>query len=207
MKKSLDLFTNEYKQLQLKLGKLSALSKDLDIAIDQVNQFEVLAKQYYDDFQIVVNLQRKIGLHPKDALYGELRKSVHNIETLLNQQNDYKLLTTMLQLRRAEKDFMLRLDTKYLDRFNKLGDELKQQVNTSEIPSNIRNQLTSLMTNYQGKFTALVEAQIALGVDLDSGALGKMRVSIKKSDDVVTAITSATKNKLLRRPSRRNYWQ
>ena len=72
--KSLDLFTNEYKQLQLKLGKLSVLSKDLDIAIDQVNQFEVLAKQYYDDFQIVVDLQQKIGLHPKDALYGELRE-------------------------------------------------------------------------------------------------------------------------------------
>lgn len=66
----------------------------------------MLAKQYYDDFQIVVNLQRKIGLHPKDALYGELRKSVHNIETLLNQQNDYKLLTTMLQLRRAERFYV-----------------------------------------------------------------------------------------------------
>lgn len=193
---SLDLFTNEYKQLQLKLGKLSVLSNDLDIAIAQVNQFEALAKQYYDDFQVVVNLQRKIGLHPKDALYGELRESVHNIETLLNQQNNYKLLTTMLQLRRAEKDFMLRLDTKYLDRFNKLGDELKQQINTAEIPSNIRNQLTSLMTNYQGKFTALVDAQVALGVDLDSGALGKMRVSVKKSDDVVTAITTATKKQV-----------
>lgn len=34
---SLDLFTNEYKQLQLKLGKLSVLSNDLDIAIAQVN--------------------------------------------------------------------------------------------------------------------------------------------------------------------------
>lgn len=193
---SLDLFTKEYKQLQLKLEKLSVLSTDLNIATAQVSQFSALAKQYYDDFQVVVKLQRKIGLHPKDALYGELREAVHSIETLLNEQNNYQLLTTMLQLRRAEKNFMLRLDTKYLDRFNKLGDELKQQINTAEIPSNIRNQLTSLMTNYQGKFTALVEAQVALGVDLNSGALGKMRVSVKKSDEVVSYITAATKEQV-----------
>jgi len=193
---SLDLFTKEYKQLQLKLEKLSVLSTDLNIATAQVSQFSALAKQYYDDFQVVVKLQRKIGLHPKDALYGELREAVHSIETLLNEQNNYQLLTTMLQLRRAEKDFMLRLDTKYLDRFNKLAVELKQQVSAADLPNQTRSQLASLMSNYQGKFTALVEAQVALGVDLNSGALGKMRISVKKSDEVVSYITAATKEQV-----------
>ncbi|MGB1976100.1 MAG: methyl-accepting chemotaxis protein [Pseudoalteromonas tetraodonis] len=193
---SLELFAQEYKKLQFKLEKLSVLSADLNIATAQVNQFSTLAQQYYDDFQNVVKLQRKIGLHPKDALYGELREAVHKIETLLSEQNNYQLLTTMLQLRRAEKDFMLRLDTKYLDRFNKLASELKQQVNAAELPNNLRNQLVSLMTNYQNKFTALVEAQVELGVDLDSGALGKMRISVKKSDEVVTLITNATKQQV-----------
>lgn len=193
---SLDLFTKEYKQLQLKLEKLTVLSTDLNIATAQVSQFSALAKQYYDDFQVVVKLQRKIGLHPKDALYGELREAVHSIETLLNEQNNYQLLTTMLQLRRAEKDFMLRLDTKYLDRFNKLAVELKQQVSAADLPNQTRSQLASLMSNYQGKFTALVEAQVALGVDLNSGALGKMRISVKKSDEVVSYITAATKEQV-----------
>ena len=191
-----DLFTKEYKQLQLKLEKLTVLSTDLNIATAQVSQFSALAKQYYDDFQVVVKLQRKIGLHPKDALYGELREAVHSIETLLNEQNNYQLLTTMLQLRRAEKDFMLRLDTKYLDRFNKLAVELKQQVSAADLPNQTRSQLASLMSNYQGKFTALVEAQVALGVDLNSGALGKMRISVKKSDEVVSYITAATKEQV-----------
>ncbi|WP_372858835.1 methyl-accepting chemotaxis protein [Pseudoalteromonas sp.] len=193
---SLDLFTKEYKQLQLKLEKLTVLSTDLDIATAQVSQFETLAKQYYDDFQVVVKLQRKIGLHPKGALYGELREAVHSIEMLLDEQNNYQLLTTMLQLRRAEKDFMLRLDTKYLDRFNKLVVELKQQVSTADLPNQTRSQLASLMSNYQGKFTALVEAQVALGVDLNSGALGKMRISVEKSDEVVSYITAVTKEQV-----------
>ncbi|WP_213609246.1 methyl-accepting chemotaxis protein [Pseudoalteromonas sp.] len=192
----LALFEQEYEQLLIKLKKLSVLSTELAIATEQVNQMSSLAKRYHDDFKTVVKLQRTIGLHPKDALYGELREAVHQIETLLNEQNNYQLLTIMLQLRRAEKDFMLRQDTKYLDRFNKLSSELKQQVSIAELPNNVRSQVMTLSDNYQAKFTALVEAQVALGLDLSSGALGKMRASVKKSDEVVTLITKATEKQV-----------
>ena len=67
---SLELFDQEYKQLQVKIKMLAQLSAELDIATAQVEQFVALAKQYNDDFQKVVKLQKKIGLHPKDALYG-----------------------------------------------------------------------------------------------------------------------------------------
>ena len=46
------------------------------------------------------------------------------VETGLKAQNSFELLSLMLQLRRAEKDFMLRLDVKYLSKFNKIYDEL-----------------------------------------------------------------------------------
>ncbi|KTF14071.1 methyl-accepting chemotaxis protein [Pseudoalteromonas sp. H105] len=192
----LTLFDKEFEQLKYKLGKLKVLSDELGIATGDVNQFGVLAQKYYDDFQIVVEFQRAIGLHPKDALYGELRSAVHKIETLLNEQNNYQLLTLMLQLRRAEKDFMLRLDMKYLSRFEGIVNELEKAIKNSSINSNTRSQLVSLLASYEDKFTALVNAQVSLGLDLDSGALGKMRVSVKQSDDVVSRITSATKQQV-----------
>ncbi|WP_394192867.1 methyl-accepting chemotaxis protein [Pseudoalteromonas atlantica] len=192
----LALFDKEFQQLQYKLDKLKVLSNELGIATADVNQFGVLAQKYYDDFYIVVEFQRAIGLHPKDALYGELRSAVHQIETLLNEQNNYQLLTLMLQLRRAEKDFMLRLDMKYLSRFEGIANDLEQQIKGSSINSNTRNELVSLLSSYKSKFTALVNAQKSLGLDLDSGALGKMRVSVKKSDEVVSRITSATKQQV-----------
>ncbi|TGE83092.1 methyl-accepting chemotaxis protein [Pseudoalteromonas sp. KS88] len=192
----LALFDKEYQQLQVKLDKLKVLSNELGIATADVNQFGVLAQKYYDDFQVVVEFQRAIGLHPKDALYGELRSAVHQIETLLNEQDNYQLLTLMLQLRRAEKDFMLRLDIKYLSRFEGIANDLEQQIKSSSINSSTRNELVSLLSSYESKFTALVDAQKSLGLDLDSGALGKMRVSVKKSDEVVSRITSATKQQV-----------
>lgn len=189
-------FDQEYKLLQSKLDKLTVLSNELNIATVQVNQFAALAEKYYNDFQKVVELQRVIGLHPADALYGELRSAVHEMEVVLDEQDNYQLLTLMLQLRRAEKDFMLRLELKYLSRFKDLTQQLSQQIRAADIDANTSGQLVSLLNSYQSKFTALVDAQVALGLDLDSGALGKMRGSVKQSDEVVSRITSETKRQV-----------
>ncbi|CAM3895851.1 MULTISPECIES: methyl-accepting chemotaxis protein [Pseudoalteromonas] len=193
---SLELFAQEYEQLKYKISMLTELSQELDIATAQVEQFATLAEQYNEDFQHVVKLQKKIGLHPTDALYGELRDAVHQMEALLDKQNNYHLLSLMLQLRRSEKDFMLRFDLKYLDRFEEGVAQLARQIRNEDLATNQQSELLSLLTSYSSKFKALVDAQVALGLDLDSGALGKMRTSVKKSDDVVTQITAATKKQV-----------
>ncbi|MDQ9092753.1 methyl-accepting chemotaxis protein [Pseudoalteromonas haloplanktis] len=193
---SLELFAQEYEQLKYKISMLTELSQELDIATAQVEQFATLAEQYNEDFQHVVKLQKKIGLHPTDALYGELRDAVHQMEALLDKQNNYHLLSLMLQLRRSEKDFMLRFDLKYLDRFEEGVAQLTRQIRNEDLATNQQSELLSLLTSYSSKFKALVDAQVALGLDLDSGALGKMRTSVKKSDDVVTQITAATKKQV-----------
>lgn len=193
---SLELFDQEYEQLQIKIKKLAQLSAELDIATVQVEQFAVLAKQYDDDFQKVVQLQKKIGLHPKDALYGELRDAVHKMETLLDKQDNYHLLTLMLQLRRSEKDFMLRFDLKYLTRFEDGVSELERQIRNENLASSDQSELLRLLAIYKSKFKSLVDEQVALGLDLGSGALGKMRDSVKQSDDLVTLITTATKQQV-----------
>ncbi|MFK3865012.1 methyl-accepting chemotaxis protein [Pseudoalteromonas rhizosphaerae] len=193
---SLELFDQEYEQLQVKIKMLAQLSAELDIATAQVEQFLALAKQYNDDFQKVVKLQKKIGLHPKDALYGELRDAVHQMETLLNKQDNYHLLTLMLQLRRSEKDFMLRFDLKYLTRFEDGVSQLERQIRNENLASSDQSELLRLLAIYKSKFKSLVDAQVALGLDLGSGALGKMRDSVKQSDDLVTLITTATKQQV-----------
>ncbi len=193
---SLELFDQEYEQLQIKIKKLAQLSAELDIATVQVEQFAVLAKQYNDDFQKVVQLQKKIGLHPKDTLYGELRDAVHKMETLLDKQDNYHLLTLMLQLRRSEKDFMLRFDLKYLTRFEDGVSELERQIRNENLASSDQSELLRLLAIYKSKFKSLVDEQVALGLDLGSGALGKMRDSVKQSDDLVTLITTATKQQV-----------
>jgi len=189
---SLESFEKEYAVLDTKLAELQALMASLNIDTQKAIQLKSLVAKYNSDFNNVVSLQRKIGLNPKDALYGDLRSAVHKVETLLNEQQSDELLVLMLQLRRAEKDFMLRLDTKYLPRFDDTITKLEQSLSRSTIDSNTKSQLNSLIATYQSSFQALVKAQVELGVNLESGALGKMRESVSKSDTVVSQIVEET---------------
>ncbi|KZN31491.1 methyl-accepting chemotaxis protein [Pseudoalteromonas luteoviolacea CPMOR-2] len=193
---ALEKFENEYRQLQTKKALLNEIFVEFNIDRSQLGQFDELVKQYHQSFNHVVSLQRTIGLHPKDALYGELRKAVHGVETLLKQKEDYKLLTTMLQLRRAEKDFMLRLDTKYLGKFNKHIETFEAQIRESSHSNSYQQELISLLNVYQSKFKGLIDTQVALGVDLDSGALGEMKRIVQQSDAVVVAIVEQTKQEI-----------
>jgi len=189
---SLESFEKEYAVLDTKLAELQALMASLNIDTQKAAQLKSLVAKYNSDFNNVVSLQRKIGLNPKDALYGELRSAVHKVETLLNEQQSDELLVLMLQLRRAEKDFMLRLDTKYLPRFDDTITKLEQSLSRSTIDSSTKSELNSLIATYQNSFQALVKAQVELGVNLESGALGKMRESVSKSDTVVSQIVEET---------------
>ena len=190
---SISVHESEYKLLQQKLSSLKKIFAGFDIDLGKINEFERLAATYHSDFQDVVKLQKTIGLHPKDALYGELRGAVHQVETLLKEKENYQLLTTMLQLRRAEKDFMLRLDPKYLGRFDNLVARFEQEIRSAGFDNQYQSQLLQYLSTYQSKFRALVSAQEVLGFDLQSGALGKMKTSVDKSDEVVEQVVAQAK--------------
>ncbi len=182
---ALNQFDKEYQHLITKIDLLNVLLDDLSIDQSELEKFRGLSRTYKETFENVVYLQKKIGLHPKDALYGALRAAVHEVETGLKQHNNFELLTLMLQLRRAEKDFMLRLDTKYLDKFNKTYDQLYPKLQPYG--------LAPLLLEYKNKFTNLVDAQVELGLSLDSGALGEMVIIVKQGDATVENIVLQTK--------------
>ncbi|NOU52789.1 methyl-accepting chemotaxis protein [Pseudoalteromonas sp. JBTF-M23] len=193
---SLKQFDSEYSRLQNTLSQLRKTFDEFDISSNRLNEFADLASQYNSDFQNVVELQKSIGLHPKDALYGELRAAVHEVETLLKERENYELLAMMLQLRRAEKDFMLRLDTKYQSKFSELVTKFSTQIKSAGFPTSYESDLLRLLQEYQSKFTALVEAQVRLGLNLDNGALGEMKSSVEKSEELVAKVVDATRKEI-----------
>ncbi|MCF6435464.1 methyl-accepting chemotaxis protein [Pseudoalteromonas sp. MMG022] len=191
---ALELFDQEYSSLKGTIVQLEKIFDDFGIDSAKLSEFRRLSEQYNVDFQKVIELQKAIGMHPKDALYGELRSAVHEVETLLKERENYELLATMLQLRRAEKDFMLRLDLKYLSKFSGLVDTFSKQIKTAGFPANYEADLLRLLSEYQTKFKALVDAQVKLGLHLDDGALGKMKKSVEASDRLVVDVVALTKS-------------
>ena len=136
-------------------------------------------------FTKLVDTQKTIGINPKDGYYGVLRGAAHKAEENIKAVNDQQLRADMLQLRRNEKDFMLRLDEKYIGKFNKnitlFYDNL---ASTSHDPSK-KSAIKASMADYQKNFLKLVEGMKDKGLNSKSGVIGEMRKTIHTSEELI----------------------
>ena len=182
--KYVDKFANDFKALQKDVKKLTddldevGLTKAKKEAADML----LVIQEYDGKFNQVKDVKVKIGLDHKSGLYGALRKSVHNAEEAIYKIGDYKLARDMLMLRRREKDFMLRYDLKYLDKFNKDFQGFNQSLNESFLDENLRKQISNHMVAYERDFKALVDGNVELGLSPSEGLMGEMRSTIHKSE-------------------------
>lgn len=127
-------------------------------AFDAQLQEIVTAFANYDaKFAVVVGLQREIGLNEEEGLLGRLRSSVHNVEEALKKYNADNLTVIMLMMRRHEKDFLARLDPKYVGRIDDRLAEFGPALAASNIPAAEQDKITDLMKSYVADFKALSE--------------------------------------------------
>jgi methyl-accepting chemotaxis protein len=156
---------------------LSLMNKvDADVLGD-IQPFKTALNAYRDSFQRAVDQQVKIGLTPTSGYYGTLRASVHAIEQDLKSLNQVELTAQMLMLRRHEKDFMLRKDTEYKDKFSKSITAFTESVNKSNLPTEIINKLSQLTTTYNADFMALVAAEATIGIKNHAGLRDNMHTN------------------------------
>ena len=85
---------------------------------------------YVEQFADVVEVRQEIGLSHDEGLRGRLRKAVHDAEEEILTINSSVLEAALLRMRRAEKDFLLRLDPKYIDRLKKVLEEFEAATKT-----------------------------------------------------------------------------
>ncbi|WP_320034478.1 methyl-accepting chemotaxis protein [Halarcobacter sp.] len=90
----------------------------------------------------------------------------------------------MYDLRKQEKDFMLRRDLKYVDKFTKIIDKLL--VNEILIDAQIKQ----FLEKYKNDFLKLIEAEKALGLNSKSGIQGQMRDTIHQTEAILKKMTS-----------------
>ncbi len=143
---------------------------------------------YHTSFNNLVRLQQQIGLHPKDGLYGSLREAVHGAEAEINTLDDQRLRADMLQLRRNEKDFMLRHTMKYLDKFNNNMAVFLDDLATSDHSPAIKKQIQGLMERYRNSFTGLVKINQEKGLTSNEGLVGEMRSTIHRSETALNGL-------------------
>lgn len=153
-------YLNDVKENISKIFSLLDQTKNLSDSEEVKGLFDNLKEntsEYLFNFELYVESAKKIGLNEEVGLRGLLREKVHGVEKILVEENDNEELVKMLTLRRNEKDFLLRNDLKYQERFNK-NIELF-------IESEEDNEVIRLLNDYKKAFNDLVN-EVVKGEEL-----------------------------------------
>jgi methyl-accepting chemotaxis protein len=183
-KQHLSELDSDYKHLKVNLTQLG-------IATDKVTAIHQASKKYGNDFQKIVELQNKVGLTPKTGLYGSLRKAVHDVEALFKKHSNFELLANMLMLRRAEKDFMLRRQSKYIEKFDKSFATILDTLSRTNLPGNANFEVKKLLNTYQSDFKTLFEAEQKMGLTYKDGLLGDLRNTVQTIETDLDSLAMA----------------
>jgi methyl-accepting chemotaxis protein len=111
---------------------------------------------------------RKLGLGEGDGLRGRLRASVKIVEDELAMwPNSPSLMVSMLQLRQAEKDFMLYGAESALGRHTKAAGQFDVALYSSALPPSVREDFRRLLGIYSEDMKAFGEQTVELAGEVD----------------------------------------
>ena len=161
------------------LPELNQFYQEANLPKTELSTVITAMAQYQTMFNQLVALQVAAGLDSESGLNGALRDSAHAAEQFYKDSSDYQALSNYLMLRRFEKDFMLRSDLKYLDRFNALSKQM--------IDENQGSAQQSLI-DYQTRFNDYVKQEQAIGLTPDEGLLGELRITIHQTEEALDIV-------------------
>jgi len=186
-------FKKTVAEVTLTLGQIEQQLLVVNIKNKALAELREQLATYQQTFSLLVQQQQIVGLHAKDGLYGSLRNEVHQIESLLTERERltgsslelHSLMRTMLMLRRHEKDFMLRRDVKYVDKFSQRIKIMRNKLTSTEEAGDFKQRATSALDNYEKQFLQLVQGEKIFGLTSSQGLLGEMRNNIHQAETLL----------------------
>jgi methyl-accepting chemotaxis protein len=116
-----------------------------------------IAKEYGATFQKAADTFLERGL-PETGAQGRLRKAAHELERIVEDIHDLPSTIALLQVRRAEKDFLLRNEQKYADLNHSLSQGLEASLKAKDDHSEERKRAKELLREYDEGFGSVVDA-------------------------------------------------
>lgn len=177
---------DQIQQLNEKVKSLRQYLQRHKVAVEPLDRFSQLTGDYQHTFNRLVVQQQQLGLTAEEGLQGRLRQSAQSLEQQLSQAGETQWQLMLLQLRRQEKDFLLRLDLRYVDGFNRdfagLITVLQQDYRAG----------VAAATAYGEGFNALVAGMQQLGMTETEGLTGQMRAAIHQTETSLQSLSADT---------------
>jgi methyl-accepting chemotaxis protein len=141
------------------LDQLKALARSAGFAAvaEQVEALRGGFDNYVTEFAALEQAEVRLGLNETMGLSGSLRAAVHDIEAKLKDRDDPVLVSGMLMMRRHEKDFMLRRDSKYVGELKKAATAFSKALASAGLAPELQADMAKKLDQYQADFLSWVE--------------------------------------------------
>jgi Methyl-accepting chemotaxis protein len=150
------------------LEAMAALPESARVAaqVSELRNGFTTAGQHFDE---VARLTETLGLNDSTGLRGHLAASVKAVEDELKMwPNAGSLLPNMLQMRQAEKDFMLYGTAASLNLHRKYANQFDFALDESALPNSTREDFRKLLSSYSQDMAAFAEGTLALNGEVDA---------------------------------------
>ncbi len=175
---------NESELTQSIESQLNSLQRDLDIIVSnkavaalgletELLNLKNALVSYTFKYKSLQDAYYKRGF--KDhGLVGDMRDYVHDLQELSSK--DEQLYA--FQLRRREKDYFLRLDTRYVELLHELTDEFKYflESNPQSYTADYARKASLVIDAYENQFNKVVDLDRSIGFTADLGLRGELKM-------------------------------
>lgn len=172
------VFEEDYQEALRNIDDLARYQQSEGLADDTRRSAEIktLLTEYHATFAALQEKYRARGF--KDfGLEGKMRAAIHKVEGALP---NVEAQAAMLQARRDEKDFLLRNDLSYVDKFDTSVARLRGLVSSN--PASVK-----LVDEYKATFHDLVNVEKEIGLSHEDGLVGKLEGAVDKLHPLVDA--------------------
>lgn len=178
-------------------NNVNKMNKIIDDAIKlnkkNITNDLILLKKGYENLTSkaieYVNLVNEFGLTEKDGKRGAFRDSIHKVEAEIDKANNYKLGFDMLMLRRREKDFIIRGDKQYIDKWNSDFKTIITDVKKSNINNSLKNSILKQLELYKENFIQFTELSLKIR-SIEKGFIDLVNVQNKIINKAIEIINN-----------------
>lgn len=199
---NIDRFDSTYSQAMNLCNELanSSFSEKIRIKNRLLSVVEKL-DYYHQAFHQLEKEKRLLGF--KDwGIQGEMRRAIHQVEQEIAGLNQPKLQVHMLMLRRHEKDYLMRRDLVYRDKFTSEVQAFIRSVKLSGLTADQQRNNIANLELYEQTFLKLIQQDQYIGESQSQGLMAGLKTSITDSIAEISAlklsVSTTSKNSINR---------
>lgn len=176
------LLANVNERLSVLADEDHIINMELD---GKINHMVDLQEEYRSTFNRLVNILLIRGFQ-NYGIEGEMREYAHELE------DDFENIIApadLLMLRRHEKDFIIRRQEKYLEKFNRQCETVKIKLLSSEVTDSAKvSDALELLDNYKATFAQLVASEKSIG-DNNEGLKAEVDANARYLNDLMDDVS------------------